>query len=393
MPMKVKSFQKPHNWTFEHSSTLGTAGTHQYRFRVFVPSKSGDCTSPPTEEASFPPKNSAGQLMWATGPDAAVATGCTNSCPSNGVGICLGGATYKECILRPDGCLGWSGTVACPSGHTCSGGKCVAPPPVRIREVIIHPGSFLMGSLLSEPGRSTSEVLHTVRLTTRFAIWTTEVTQGDFLQVMGYNPSLSKSCGSSCPVENVTWHEALAFCNQLSKRAGLPQCFDCSGGTQTISCGLKTAFIGNGGRDYYKCKGYRLPTEAEWEYAYRAGTTTAFYNGSCTQPSAKDPNLEKIGWYRENSGSTTHPVGKKTPNAWGLHDMAGNVWEWVWDPYGSYPSGSVTDPVGPSSGSYRVNRGGGWSGSAGGCRAGYRNYDAPGGRGDDLGFRLCRSAP
>jgi formylglycine-generating enzyme required for sulfatase activity len=133
--------------------------------------------------------------------------------------------------------------------------------------------------------------------------------------------------------------------------------------------------------------GYRLPTEAEWEYACRAGTTTAYYTGD-----AEDTALEAAAWYDANSGGTTHPVGKKTPNAWGLYDMHGNVYEWCWDWYGSYSSGAQTDPVGASSGSNRVMRGGSWFYYAQDLRSACRDSDNPSERGlDSIGFRLVCS--
>ena len=133
--------------------------------------------------------------------------------------------------------------------------------------------------------------------------------------------------------------------------------------------------------------------DAEWEYAYRAGTTTAFYNGDITDYS-NDPKLDLIGWYYFNSGYTTHPAAQKDPNDWGLYDMAGNVWEWTWDWYGgAYPSNGVTDPTGPGSGSYRVARGGSWSNDAVNVRAAFRVSTNPDGRARGLGFRLARTAP
>ncbi|MBU6430084.1 MAG: formylglycine-generating enzyme family protein, partial [Cyanobacteria bacterium REEB65] len=146
----------------------------------------------------------------------------------------------------------------------------------------------------------------------------------------------------------------------------------------------------------YSCVGYRLPTEAEWEYAYRAGTTTAYYDGvnnSVCYAAGDDPTLDTIAYYYQNDNTTTEPVGQKTANSWGLYDMSGNVWQWVWDWYGTYPSGSITNPTGATSGSYRVLRGGSWGYYAGNGRAAYRSDDAPTGRDGYIGCRLVRSAP
>ena len=132
---------------------------------------------------------------------------------------------------------------------------------------------------------------------------------------------------------------------------------------------------------------YRLPTEAEWEYASRAGTTTRWSFGDDAS------QLGRYAWHAENAGGQTHPVGQLQPNPWGLYDMYGNVWEWVQDWYGNYTSGTAVDPAGPSSGSNRVFRGGGWSYGAGYCRSALRSYGAPGSRVGYLGFRLLRVAP
>ena len=159
-------------------------------------------------------------------------------------------------------------------------------------------------------------------------------------------------------MENVSWNDVQGFLRNLNGRSG--------------------------GHDY------RLPTEAEWEYAARAGTMTDTPSGELTEPTGNDRVLNRISWYDENSGERTHQAGRKAPNAWGLHDMLGNVWEWVGDRYGDYPGGSVTDPAGARSGSSRVLRGGSWLSYARNCRSASRYGLSPGSRYDFLGFRLLR---
>jgi formylglycine-generating enzyme required for sulfatase activity len=227
--------------------------------------------------------------------------------------------------------------------------------------VYIPPGSFTMGSPSSEPERDDDERQHHVTLTKGFFMQTTEVTQGQWKAVMGSNPSYFKNCGDNCPVEKVSWEDVQEFIRKLNRKEGVDR--------------------------------YRLPTEAEWEYACRAGTTTPFNGGNCL--SADEANYDgnypldgcPKGSYREK----TVPVGSFPPNDWGLYDMHGNVWEWCSDWYGEYPSGSVTDPEGPSSGSYRVFRGGSWLSYARGCRSASRFLSAPGCRRDLIGFRLART--
>jgi len=181
---------------------------------------------------------------------------------------------------------------------------------------------------------------------------TTEVTQGQWQAVMGNNPSYFNNCGEDCPVEQVSWNDAQEFIRRLNQK-------------ESVS-------------------GYRLPTEAEWEYAERAGTNTVYSFGD------SDSQLSNYAWYAGNSGGKTHPVAQKNSNSWGLYDMHGNAWEWYQDWYGSYPTGSVTDPKGPSSGSYRVHRGGSWRSRARGCRSANRYFSTPDFRDDNLGFRLSR---
>jgi len=188
----------------------------------------------------------------------------------------------------------------------------------------------------------------------------TEVTQRQWEMVMGYNPSYFKNCGKDCPVENVSWLDVQEFIKRLN----------CKGGS------------------------YRLPTEAEWEYAARAGTTTPFAFGKClnTDQANYNGNYPLEGCQKGKYRGKTVPVGSFAPNAWGLYDMHGNVWEWVQDWYKEYPADAVTDPVGPSSGSSRVLRGGGWDSVARYCRTAFRVNDTPVNRFNGRGFRLVRDA-
>ncbi len=213
---------------------------------------------------------------------------------------------------------------------------------VKLEMVWCPAGSFMMGSPESEAGRSKDETQH--RVTLKMGVWMgkTEVTQRQWVTVIGTTPSTFK--GADLPVESVSWEDCQDFFKKLNEKLA-------------------------DGR-------YRLPTEAEWEYACRAGTTGPYAG-----------ELDEVGWYCDNSGNTTHPVGQKRANAWGLCDMHGNVWEWCQDRYGDYSVGNVIDPTGAVSGSYRVLRGGSWSSGVYKCRSTYRNYNSPGSRGNVPGFR------
>ncbi len=235
--------------------------------------------------------------------------------------------------------------------------------------VKLSPGRFMMGSSYGDD----DETPHPVRISHSFSMGKTEVTQGLYKQVMGKNPSKFSSCGDSCPVEQVSWYDVVTFVNKLSELEGLEACYEINGENVSWPRGLS-------------CKGYRLPTEAEWEYAARAGLSTT-YSGST--------NLSEVGWYKDNSDSKIHPVAQKRANAWGLYDMSGNVWEWTWDWYDAkyYQSSSDVDPVGPHGGSIRVVRGGSWLFKASYARVANRSNYGPSYRSVNLGFRLSKSTP
>ena len=227
--------------------------------------------------------------------------------------------------------------------------------------VIIPAGTFLMGSPEDEPERHNDEVLHEVTLTKSYYMQTTQVTQGQWESVMGDNPSRFKDGGPDCPVEQVTWEDTQAFISKLNQQD--------STGT------------------------YRLPTEAEWEYACRAGTDGPFYFGSClsTDQANYDGNNPLGDCPKGEYRKKTTPVGSFDANNYGLYDMHGNVDEWCHDWYADYPVSAVTDPTGPENGASRVLRGGGWISDAGDCRSAYRYWSRPGVRIVSTGFRLVFS--
>jgi formylglycine-generating enzyme required for sulfatase activity len=218
----------------------------------------------------------------------------------------------------------------------------------RAKFVLIPAGTFTMGSPEGESGRGDGETQRQVKISRPFYLQTTEVTQGQWKKVMGRNPSFFKQCGDDCPVENVTWNDVQKFISMLNSIDGTDK--------------------------------YRLPTAAEWEYAARAGSQSDRYG-----------EIDDIAWYDANSGNKTHPVGQKLPNAWGFYDMLGNVGEWVHNWSGSSTVGSVTDPIGPSSGVSRVRLGGSWFSRAKDCRMANRLKRDPGYGDLSLGFRLART--
>ncbi len=243
--------------------------------------------------------------------------------------------------------------------------------------VLIPAGTFRMGNITNHPdGWAEEKPVHEVTITRPFLIGPTEVTQEQYEAVMGSNPSNFK--GADLPVERVSWYEAVEFCNELSRQEGRDLCY--SGGGTSILCD-------------FTANGYRLPTEAEWEYACRAGTETDFHTGNMTSPWGFDPALDRAGWFNQNSGLTTHPVGGREPNAFGLYDTHGNVWEWCWDWYGDgyYAASPADDPRGPASGTSRVRRGGSYNYFARYFRSAARLDGSPGGRSNTRGFRFVRT--
>lgn len=332
------------------------------------------------------------------------------ACGSDGGGSMDAGDAVVDASM--DGCMESSD---CGPERTCVDASCerrrdaevpdasrapdASGPEMPLGFVTITPGEFMMGS---PPGGVCSRNTgpgHSVTVTRGFWMQATEVTQSQWLTVIGNAPS-HFSC-DGCPVERVSFWDALAYANELSRSQGVEPCYElqrCRGnaggaGDRMLVCeGVR---VNSADGHPASCDGYRLPTEAEWEYAARAGTTTATYNGdmgSCVEP---DPVVEPIAWYLGNAGGTTHAVGGKTPNPWGLYDMLGNVWEWVWDFYGNYGLEPQTDPAGPETSGlgWRVRRGGSWEDATKCAHAAVRAYDGPTSPGRHIGFRVVRTVP
>jgi len=226
--------------------------------------------------------------------------------------------------------------------------------------VWIRPGTFVMGSPPDEKDRDLDEdPLTQVTFPSGFWMGKFEVTQEEYERIVGTNPSWFKG-DPSRPVDQVSWEDAVAYCARLTQ-------------TEFAAGRLPLGYV------------YRLPTEAEFEYACRAGTTTRYSHGDDLDYS----QLADYAWYAANGSGTTHPVGGKNPNLFGLHDMYGNVWEWCLDWYrDTYPGGSTVKPTGPVLGVSRVFRGGGWDYRASSCRSAYRNNVLPTRRANYLGFRI-----
>ena len=252
--------------------------------------------------------------------------------------------------------------------------------PFRPELVILLGGTFQMGSPTDEQGRDSDETLHEVTLTKRFALSRTEITQGQYFSVMGERPveggCLSAGLGDDLPVVCVDWMDAIRFCNRLSELEGLDPVYTIEGSEVNWD---------------ESALGYRLPTEAEWEYAARAGTRDRWAGTDDESEICEFANIDSC----EGPGQLL-TVGSKNPNRWYLFDMTGNAWEWVWDGWDGitpYPETKVTDPTGDNTASFRVSRGGSWGGSPRGARVAGRSWVSPSFRYDILGFRVARSLP
>lgn len=239
------------------------------------------------------------------------------------------------------------------------------PPKPATDLVRIKPGSFTMGSHPHEPGRDSDELQHEVAIGQAFLLGRREVTRAEFQAVMGGDGLGLKGAHRNLPVVNVSWFDAVRYCNARSRKEGFPACYQITG----EEVGWKEGLL---------CRGYRLPTEAEWEYAARAGQAS-LYSGS--------NDYKEVAW----DDSQAHPGGEKRPNKWGLFDMSSNVWEWVWDWKADFTYGSVSDPLGPESGSWRVRRGGSSWNEAKYLRVASRFESRPSTRLAGLGFRVARS--
>jgi formylglycine-generating enzyme required for sulfatase activity len=269
-------------------------------------------------------------------------------------------ATLGSIVMDPD-CDGVNGYLS------SYGGKMVT----------IEAQTFNMGCTDGMSSCSSNEFpVHSVTLTSNFYVAETEVTQEQYLDVMGTNPSIFDSCGSDCPVENMTWHQAAYFANAVSTAEALTECYTCTGTALDAYCEEEVG--------PYDCGGYRLPTEAEWEAAARCGEDTLYAGSSVA---------DNVAWFSTNSRSMTHPVASKSANGCGLYDMSGNVWEWTGDWYESdfYETSPDSDPAGASTGTVRSGRGGCWAYLPVQIRVPFRFGRFPTLHGSYLGFRLART--
>ena len=294
------------------------------------------------------------------------------------------------------------GIIGCssPSGPSGSGNGGAQGPVVPERFVLIPAGSFQMGS---NEGYDDNKPVHKVTIAKPFYMGKYEVTQAEYELYCSYgskSPSSDYGDGDNYPAYYVSWYDALVYCNKRSKAEGLTPCYSIDDSTNPEEWGeIPTAWddplceTWDAVECDWNADGYRLPTEAEWEYAARAGDDTV---DALTYSGTSDVNkLGDYAWYWYSANYNTHEVGTKLPNAFGLYDMSGNVWEWCWNwdtnSYDTEAEGG-SDPTGTSAGSGRVYRGGSWGSNSGYCAVSYRSYNSPSIRYDFLGFRVVRAS-
>lgn len=254
--------------------------------------------------------------------------------------------------------------------------------------VLVPAGTFTMGAGAWHQDRAEGEgSQHQVTLIRPLWVAAHEVTKREWHQIMGTLPSHFVDCSLDCPVEQVNWYEAAEYTNRLSRSAGLAECYTlnvCGPGEPGGPVAWKCRGVAFAGVD---CLGYRLPTEAEWEFFARAKAGSRYALGD------REAHLAASGWYDSNSNGSPHPVGAKSPNSWGIYDVHGNVWEWTSDRYSDYSASDTTDPIASTPSGYRVIRGGSWIGNARHARLAYRHRARPENRVFDIGFRVVRTAP